>query len=955
MTRLPSLVALALLLLAGPAVAQTAPGTSSPGTPRVEGVPGGVRVEGVPEAGPAGGGQAAGPDLRPLWSAVNAGRLDIADRVLERYRQNFPGWSPPPELSAALDRLRLSAQLEAAKAASDWPAVVALAERFPQAFRCPGAGNVWVLADALAAQGRRDALRDLYRHVVATCTDVEERLYAIERALGELGPDAAEALIASEQGRGGDASVQSRLADLRARADRQRLEAGFERGDTAAAADLALRLREPGAAIRLGYQFLKLGDTASARLWFDRAVEWGGGGEAALGAANAALAAGDVEAARRFADSLDPADERVAELRRRLAGSALETALARRDLATADRMVRRLEQPGPAIRLGWLLFEAKRLAEAEQMFVLAHGWGGGEEALLGASTAALEQGAADRSEKYLDQIGKDSGKRSDLGARIKLARARTALAEGRLEEAERLAGAAAAQSPRSAAAARGVEDEARLRLASAALDADDPARALELAERAGRSPELRRGAAAIAAWAAYRLGRYDDAAARFEALYREDPEPAIAEGLYLSLSRAGEEERLAALSKDLGGPLADQIVAGLAQRDFDRDQFLLAYRIAPEARPGLAGIDGPWAQAGTLVRLTDGAAGRDRFHGITPYVAAGITSGLSRWRARIEYTAVDVGRPNPGDPVGTPVSAGAPFDPTTGAGFVVPSLSWTREGTWQPFADLGTTPIGGAVSPLPVGRLGVVRHAGDGGRWLAEAFGQSRSDSLLALAGIDDPATGDPYGRVIEAGLRLQLLQPLAPGWTLSGDALGSHLSGKGVDGNTHVRVGFAVSYDLGIDGFEYLAIGPSGRFEAYGSNENFYTRGHGGYFSPETFYRGGIDLNLQTEELARLVVRGSASVGIEHFAEADAAVVPGDPSQGRFSGSVTTGVAASFKAELAYLLSPHWQLGGFVGAARASNYTEVLAGIALRFALDGRTALVSRDIYPSQLEFSQR
>ncbi|MFL5437320.1 MAG: cellulose synthase subunit BcsC-related outer membrane protein [Myxococcales bacterium] len=240
---------------------------------------------------------------------------------------------------------------------------------------------------------------------------------------------------------------------------------------------------------------------------------------------------------------------------------------------------------------------------------------------------------------------------------------------------------------------------------------------------------------------------------------------------------------------------------------------------------------------------------------------------------------------------------------------------------------VGTTPIGFPVfsvvgSATLRGSLGPLRVSASGGR-------RSIDDSLLSYAGTTDPATGRRWGGVVYDNGRLDLA--LSYGILgLYGYGDGGRLIGFNVADNA--RIGGGGGFDVALlrsaDVGE-IKIGAGASALSYRKNLSGFTFGQGGYFSPQRFFHGGVNLSWRREG----AVRWEAVVepGYDHSEEAVSAIFPLDPASDTANGAISSG--ASFNAQLAL----GFKLGSRVETAltgsvqRAPEFQEVRAGLVLR------------------------
>ena len=931
----------------------------------IQGRPTDEGIEGTPEDDPA----SQAPDLRPIFESIANKDLERAEGQLERLQTRFPRFVAPDDLTTGLNDLRVEREIDAALEAGDPARLLALPNTYPEAFECPTPANIWRIADVIAETDEKAQLMPLYRGVVEQCPNPDDRFFAIERSLSELTVADAGLLLEIERQRADGETDPARLAELDARLAGQQFDTAFRAGRSRSAANAAMRMAQPGPAIQLGYQALNANNLPVAKRWFDRAIRWGGGTEARIGAANTALAANNFKLAQALINQLPVADPRTAELAQRVRVSQFDGLLESGNLAEAGSVALDTRDPSQATLLGWTYLERNELEAAKRWFDDALAWGGGEETTLGATTVALARQDLEGARAYLNALPAGNDRRDALMVQVDLLTAQSLydqrapeqamiIIREAINDAEAMGNDQLAQQARDQAVSIQLAEAQRVYDAGDYEDAKARADAILVAEQTSNQDVLD-AARLTGAWSRYQLGEHRSAADRFEPLLDGNLKQTAAEGMALALAAHDDVDRIIDTANNASPEIAETIREVGRERALQRGHVQTAAMIAApnEEVEGLAGIGDAWVQAGVALRYSDGEAGQDKLAEAAPTLAVGVPIGRHRVAAVVRAPIIDIDEPDPGDLVGTPPPAAslARFNPTDDLFAIEPSLSWTYEGQIQPFASIGTTPLTGEVSPLPVGEIGAVYHGESGWRGTLSVEAEARRDSLLSLAGIEDPTTGESFGRVVEVGPRLQAVVPVGGGFTVSGEALTSTFVGENIEDNNRFAAGIGIGYDLGLEGFEFFAVGPSYRYDTYSNNEFFFTNGHGGYFSPQSFHRVALDANFQTNQFEDFLIRGTASVGYENVEEDGAFILPDNPGFGRFAGSENSGVAVSGLVEGAYLISPRWQLIGFAGGATASEFTEYVAGLSLRYSFGDRDSLVTRDLFPARLGFSQR
>jgi len=551
------------------------------------------------------------------------------------------------------------------------------------------------------------------------------------------------------------------------------------------------------------------------------------------------------------------------------------------------------------------------------------------------------------------------------------------LEAGALSTAEAFADLALRLEPEATTESNTILAFVALRNGQAAYDAEDYVTAIALADEASQMPDAAPAATILRGWSNYQRGDYDQSARIFASALTGPESEAAAEGLAFSIAEGGEAVESWAAGQDFPESVTARLRDADSGKAFARDHFLSAFTQAPKAWPKLEGIDRGWVQTGVLGRSTDGQDGLDQYRSYTPLLAYGNAKGRHRFSLLIEFPQIDIGTPSATAALGLRPLLASGSDrvgPTTELSGTQARFSYTREGVWQPFFEIGSTPSDGAVSTRLVGRLGLIRHLSKGGLWSVEGYSESRKDSLLAEAGLVDPITGQAFGQVIETGASAKALLPIAKNWSVVGEIRAAEIDGENLADNERISVGAGVSRNFELEGFEYFSLGLNAKVEQYDQNADFYTFGNGGYFSPEDFKSLALILSFQTDELKDFVIRGTASVGYEDVDEGNGVVFPlgladaarrlaqsgftgplNAVNSAGFSRTSRTGAAGSAGVEGVYRLNNRWALIGYAGFSKADNFTEYVGGLSIRYFFGERQAVVSGDIFPARLGFSQR
>lgn len=476
----------------------------------------------------------------------------------------------------------------------------------------------------------------------------------------------------------------------------------------------------------------------------------------------------------------------------------------------------------------------------------------------------------------------------------------------------------------------------------------DYARAERLLVDAATLSAPDRDARLLTAWNAFQLEQWPSAADQFSILYQEAPDTPSAEGLLLSLKKQNDRARLAVLAQE-PGPLQELWQQELAREDYAAKRFLAAHATSANQFPSLRNIDSASLFGGLSGRWRSGDAGMGRLEEWSvPLAADDSRNGRFSARVELEQTRLDSGALAPGQAVGSPAltSGGTyPFAPTT---TLNDALQWQLTLRWEdrltPYLRLGMTPTGGALSPRLHGALGV-EHTGADSAWRISAHALPMRESLLSYTGIRDPYTGDAWGQVWRQGIELQGWRTVAPDWTLAGLLRADAYRGDGVADNSGAEINLALGRDLGLPGFAYFNLGPVLDYRTFERNLNHFTRGHGGYYSPQQDIGLALSLTFQTDEGRSWLARGQVHGGWRRQNQDASPWFPLAPDSRRFSAVTQTGFSGGIGLEGILRLAGHWQLGGALAYDDSPGFEQGGGSLFLRYLFEPRPAVFSSDL----------
>lgn len=251
---------------------------------------------------------------------------------------------------------------------------------------------------------------------------------------------------------------------------------------------------------------------------------------------------------------------------------------------------------------------------------------------------------------------------------------------------------------------------------------------------------------------------------------------------------------------------------------------------------------------------------------------------------------------------------------------------------------VGTTPLNGIVAPTPVGKI-----ESSGSDWKLAMARDPVRDSILSWLGQTDPYSGREWGRVVQTSLAGAKTISFSDWWLAFEGKFGWY-QGKNVEQNSSLTASISGGYTTDWKDFERS----TGLFlfaRGFKRNSNFYTFGHGGYYSPAQQIIGGPFFRLATSPTSRYWLEASCSAGLNYRKTDDAprytelgAVDIGaeDPGWhdlfGTYSGESETGLGLDARVRGIVPLSDGWFVGGEASINNVTDFTQWQLAVALRY-----------------------
>ena len=264
----------------------------------------------------------------------------------------------------------------------------------------------------------------------------------------------------------------------------------------------------------------------------------------------------------------------------------------------------------------------------------------------------------------------------------------------------------------------------------------------------------------------------------------------------------------------------------------------------------------------------------------------------------------------------------------------------------------GSTPFDFLVSTV----TGRFQWNPNGGPITISLVRDSEKDSQLSYAGLRDPAgntlstQGQIWGGVVANQGTVQVAHGDAEsGFYFSGS--GQYLTGYHTRSNTRIDgTGGAYWRVMASPEFGNLTLGANFFGMHYANNQNAFTHGMGGYFSPQAYFLASVPLSWQGHYGTRWHYNVNGALGVQAFQEDSTPLWPlaGDKplevSQNNPMLPNVTSVSPNydFHSQVAYQIHTHWFAGATFAANNTRNYSYSSVGFFVRYTFREQPSAVA-------------
>ncbi|MEK6791283.1 MAG: cellulose synthase subunit BcsC-related outer membrane protein [Deltaproteobacteria bacterium] len=469
------------------------------------------------------------------------------------------------------------------------------------------------------------------------------------------------------------------------------------------------------------------------------------------------------------------------------------------------------------------------------------------------------------------------------------------------------------------------------------------AEALEYFKKAISAKPSDTGAQAMYGWSLYNQGRLDEALPRLVEMYKNDNDPGIAEIIVLIHQRNNDTSNASLFAASLAESKNKNLNKVAADYYFSEGYPVKASLTYRHPKTCYFNANNPELDISASVRYKTGQKGASRLREesltaayILPLAPANEMT-FSMAAKELSSGAAPEGLFAGSHYKSIPLKNGIPQSIQV----IEPRLSYKGADKTPYRLEAGTTPIGASITPLPVFNAEVMI-----GSLRLNAHQESVKESVLSYVGLKDPYGDTHWGRVVRSGVEAEYkLRPYEDYW-LSLKAGYDYYWGEFVMPNSSLSATAAVgrTFHPASNAFSagFFATG-----KQFKNNSNFYTYGHGGYFSPARFMAAGPMIRFETTQCKDYYADIQAAVSYLKYTTENVKQYPfetsGLQSGYHYNGEGFTGIGYSVDGRAVRLITGYWAAEASFKLNKSADYREWTALASINYYFEPRNAVVAR------------
>lgn len=436
-----------------------------------------------------------------------------------------------------------------------------------------------------------------------------------------------------------------------------------------------------------------------------------------------------------------------------------------------------------------------------------------------------------------------------------------------------------------------------------------------------------------------------------EGLFDKTGSPTVAQQL-LSLYSDGDTKKGWQLARRLAAEAPQTLKSEAAAYYYNHNSPILASQTTDESDRCFTNADSPRIHMATRYRSKEGDDGTSQLDETAFIAQLVVPYSLGyQWSVSFKSSSLSSGSAPPIYSVGSfyrYLNGQEQLAPVTTDETVSHlAVGWKKEGPILWDLLVGTSPMNGPVDVTPVFSVKAEMD-----KWEFEIHRTSVTESILSYTGLEDPFGNKPWGRVVKNGFEAGKSFDLGSRYWLSTKAGADIFRGENVWDNSAWHVNTAVGRSLPWNNHVDITYGLYLTGMGFENNTNFFTYGHGGYYSPDFMVTGGPIFRIKTPvckdywldlqlSVGWMTERTSDSTRYPLGNETMTALNPDalDEFQGRYQGETNSRLAYSVNFEAWKLLTRYLALGGNISMERSSAHSEWQTWIGFELFFDPQNA----------------
>ncbi|MGF7146898.1 tetratricopeptide (TPR) repeat protein [Sphingomonas zeicaulis] len=263
-------------------------------------------------------------------------------------------------------------------------------------------------------------------------------------------------------------------------------------------------------------------------------------------------------------------------------------------------------------------------------------------------------------------------------------------------------------------------------------------------------------------------------------------------------------------------------------------------------------------------------------------------------------------------------------------------------------ADVGITPIG-FIKTHMTGGIAVSPRLSRYSSARVWAERRAVTDSIISYAGTYDPVSGQMWGAVTKTGGGVSFSYD-RDGTGVYADGSYHHYDGTEVRDNEGIQANVGGYLRVWNDGHSSATVGVNANYQHFSNNQNYFTLGHGGYFSPQTFFSVSFPMRYQ-RRTDLLEIEASVTPGFQSFdqdavplypvdvaaqAALDALKAQNNDVRAQYDSLSRTGFGITTGASAYYRVSDTTRVGGQLNYNTFGQYKEFRSLLGIRQTIGG-------------------